>query len=81
MLTSLTELYGSGKVWGGMFYPATLVAARKDNGRWKSFRNITTARQKANRDLHVFKVAWKAVVEKLGRDFDDDQWQVPVQGA
>jgi hypothetical protein len=62
MENKLTQLYEDPTpVWGGMFYPATLIAAKGDYGNWKSFRNLTTARQKASRDLHVFKAVWKAI--------------------
>ena len=62
MENKLTQLYEDpSPVWGGMFYPATLIAAKDEEGEWKTFRHLTTAKQKANRDMHVFKAVWKAL--------------------
>ena len=61
MQAALAELYaGPDAVWGGMFYPATLRAAKSENGRWQKLRGATP-KQKAARDMHVFKAAWVAL--------------------
>ena len=64
MEKELTTLYaGSEAVWGGMFYPATLRAAKLGNGKWKRFKRggVTTPQDKAFRDVHVFKAVWNAL--------------------
>ena len=62
LVRELATLYSSPQpVWGGMFYPATLKAARDNNGRWKRFRNLKTDHQRATRDVHVFKIVWTAL--------------------
>ena len=62
LVRELTTLYKSpNPVWGGMFYPATLKAARDNNGRWKSFRNLKTDHQRATRDSYVFRAVWSAL--------------------
>ena len=62
MVRQLTTLYSSPQpVGGGMFYPATLKAARDNNGRWEWFSNLKTDHQRAARDVYVFKVVWTAL--------------------
>ena len=62
MIAKLQELHDSSQtVWGGMFYPATLIAAKSKNGSWKTFRKLRTAQQKADRDVHVFQSVWTAM--------------------
>ena len=64
MENKLEQLYSSPEpVWGGMFYPATLIAAKSKNGSWKTFRNLRTNKQRANRDVHVFKAVWAALCQ------------------
>ena len=47
MKKKLTELYAAPTpVWGGMFYPATLIATESSNGNWKYFKNISCAKDK-----------------------------------
>ena len=58
----LAELYaGQTPVWGGMFYPATLIAARSGTGNWKYFKNQSSPKEKAFRDMHVLNCAWRAI--------------------
>ena len=64
MQNKLAELYaGSTAVWGAMFYPATLTAARSRTGSWKYFGKLSSPKEKAFRDLHVFKCAWDAITQ------------------
>ena len=69
MINKLEELYSSPEpVWGGMLYPATLTAAKSKNGSWKTFHILRTARQRAARDVHVFKAVWTALCEDVTAD-------------
>ena len=64
MQNKLAELYaGQTPVWGGMFYPATLSAARSRTGNWKYFKNQSSPKKKAFRDMRVFKCAWHAITQ------------------
>ena len=64
MQNKLAELYaGQTPVWGGMFYPATLIAARSGTGKWVYFENQSCPKEKALRDIHVFKCAWRAITQ------------------
>lgn len=64
MQNKLAELYaGQTPVWGGMFYPATLIAARSGTGNWVCFKNQSCPKEKAFRDMHVFKCAWHAITQ------------------
>ena len=64
MQNKLAELYaGQTPVWGGVFYPATLIAARSGTGNWKYFKNQSSPKEKAFRDMHVFKCAWHAITQ------------------
>eukprot|EP00972_Heterocapsa_arctica_P054498 8030679-Heterocapsa_arctica.AAC.1 len=62
MKTTLTRLYREpGSVWGGMFYPATLRSVKKENGRWKTFSNVSTGGAvqpaiQADRDIHALQI-------------------------
>ena len=50
MEATLAGLYDKpGRVWSGMFYPTTLKGAFLDNGRFKTYTNITTAEQNEER--------------------------------
>lgn len=67
MTKALASLYRAPEaVWGGMFYPATLRSVRLRSGRWKKFSNVTAGgaaqpAMQANRDMHAFKMVWKAL--------------------
>ena len=67
MTKALASLYRAPEaVWGGMFYPATLRSVRLRSGRWKKFSNVTEGgaaqpAMQANRDMHAFKMVWKAL--------------------
>ena len=64
MEKALAKLYAAkAPVWGGMFYPATLKSVTFRNGKVRHFRKISTAAQKANRDIQVFKTIWAAMVK------------------
>ena len=53
MEAALAKLYAeSDPVWGGMFYPATLRAAKDKTGRWRKLQ-AATPKQQAKRDMHV----------------------------
>ncbi len=61
MEAALAKLYAeSDAVWGGMFYPATLRAAKGKTGRWRKLQ-AATPKQQAKRDMHVFTTVWAAL--------------------
>ena len=56
MQNKLAELYaGETTVWGGLFYHATLIAARSGTGNWEYFKKLSSPKEKAFRDMHTFK--------------------------
>ena len=61
MEAALAKLYaGSDAVWGGMFYPATLRAAKDKTGRRRKLQSATPTQQ-AKWDMHVFTTVWAAL--------------------
>ena len=61
MEAALAKLYAeSDPVWGGMFYQASLRAAKDKTGRWRKLQ-AATPKQQAKRDMHVFTAVWAAL--------------------
>ena len=64
MEKKLAELYAQQTpVWGGMFYPSTLIAAMDGTGKWKYFKKSSGPNDQAYRDMHVFRCAWDAITQ------------------
>jgi hypothetical protein len=64
MQKKLAELYArKTPVWGGMFYPSTLIASRSSTGNWKHFKKARSPKDQAYRDMHGFRCAWIAITQ------------------